>query len=305
VLLGVVAVSVALLLAPRLLAGKRYAAGGALALAAGLVLAWNLAGQISAGNAANDASKAAIGNYPRPLDWVDRATHGQPTLYLGQKVNPLGVWLTEFWNRSLRQVWSLDGTALAAGAPTVTPDLHGARGRLYPDPQYPYVLADRGIELVGKLVVRKGRWNLYRIAPPLRLAHAQTGIDTDGWAGSDSAYSQYATPGGRPGFAVVTVSRLGWRGPSDPGTVRIRVGTLVEGKDKQPAMGRVTTIRRWVVDSGKARTFYIPTPRPPIRVDVHISPTFSPADYGDSSDTRELGAQIGFGFSFSTPSTGS
>jgi hypothetical protein len=103
----------------------------------------------------------------------------------------------------------------------------------------------------------------------------------------------------------VSVSRLGWLGPSKPAQVRIRVGALVEGKDKQPAMGRVTAVRRWVVDSGKARTFYIPTPRPPIRVDVHISPTFSPADYGQSSDTRQLGAQIGFRFSFVKPSTGS
>jgi hypothetical protein len=305
VLLGAVAVTVALLLAPRFLTARRRAAAGVLVLAAGLVLAWNLAGQISAGNAANDASKATIGNYPRPLDWLDVATHGEPTLYLGQKVNPLGVWLTEFWNRSLQHVWSLDGTAIAAGAPTLTPDLHGARGKLYPDPGVPYVLADEGIDVVGQLVLHKGRWNLFRVAPPLRLAHAQTDIYTDGWAGADSAYSQYVTPAGRPGYAVVTVSRLGWRGPSDPGHVRIRVGTLVEGKDKQPAMGRVTAIRRWVVDSGKTRTFYIPTPRPPIRVDVHISPTFSPADYGQSSDTRQLGAQIGFGFSFSRPSTSS
>ena len=305
VLLGAVAVSVMLLLAPRFLAARQRVAAVVLVLAAGLVLAWNVAGQISAGNAANDASKAAIGNYPRPLNWLDDATHGEPTLYLGQKVNPLGVWLTEFWNRSLQHVWSLDGSAIEAGSPTVTPDLHGTRGKLYPDPGVPYVLADQGIDVVGKRVAHEGRWNLYRIAPPLRLAHAQTDIYTDGWAGANSAYSQYATPGNRPGYAVVTVSRLGWRGPSDPGAVRIRVGTLVEGKDKQPAMGRVSAIRRWVVDSGKTRTFYIPTPRPPIRVDVHISPTFSPADYGQSSDTRELGAQIGFGFSFSKPSAGS
>ena len=79
-----------------------------------------------------------------------------------------------------------------------------------------------------------------------------------------------------------------------------QLGTwLGGGQLKEPVS--VTEIRRWVVDSGKAMTFYIPTPRPPIRVDVHIAPTFAPSDYGDSSDTRQLGAQIGFGFSFSRP----
>jgi hypothetical protein len=85
----------------------------------------------------------------------------------------------------------------------------------------------------------------------------------------------------------------------------IRVGTLVEGADKQPALGRVTAVRRWIVDSGKSKTFFIPTPRPPIRVTVHVSPTFSPADYGNSSDTRQLGAQVGYRFSFVRPNTGS
>ena len=40
-----------------------------------------------------------------------------PTIYLGQRIptTPNGIWLMEFWNRSLRYVWSLDGTRTGAG----------------------------------------------------------------------------------------------------------------------------------------------------------------------------------------------
>ena len=75
----------------------------------------------------------------------------------------------------------------------------------------------------------------------------------------------------------------------------IRLGTLVRGSDRQPGIGRVTAVRRWIVAAGAHRTFTIPTPRPPFRIEVSVSPTFSPSDYG-SFDRRELGAQLGFDF---------
>src|SRR5207237_5172323 len=80
-LLSTLAISVLLLLAPRLLRQWRYAATAAVAATAALVLAWNLAGQISAAKAANDYSKADIASFPRPLDWLDQATHGAPVPY--------------------------------------------------------------------------------------------------------------------------------------------------------------------------------------------------------------------------------
>ena len=36
---------------------------------------------------------------------------------LGQQVtDPTGIWLTEFWNRSVKKVWSTDGSARRARA---------------------------------------------------------------------------------------------------------------------------------------------------------------------------------------------
>src|SRR5207237_9702961 len=111
--------------------------------------------------------------------------------------------------------------------PPLTPRLAGARGKLSPDPGLPYVMTEPGIDIVGRVVARDGRWTVFRVTPPLRLAHAAVGISTDDWMGSDSGYSQFATPGGRRGYVVVSISRLGWRGASKPAPVVIRLRTVV------------------------------------------------------------------------------
>lgn len=301
-MLAVLAVSVALLLAPRLLARRQTAVGGLLALAAVLAVAWNVAGSISAGRASNTISRVFLNHLPSPLDWVDRADGGEPAIYLGQQItDPDGIHQLEFWNRSLKHVWSLDGTAPGPG-PTLTPDLIARDGSLT-DPGVRWVVADNGVNLVGTVVRHESHWRLYRLSGPLRLANAVTGVFSDGWFGcprqpcaeATSAYSQFAAPGGRPGLMAVSVGRGGWRGPDKPGRVTIKVGRLVIGPDHQPAIGTMTATRTWIVHSGIERRFLIPTPPPPIRVEITVSPTFSPHDYG-ASDPRGLGAQVGYAF---------
>ena len=76
----------------------------------------------------------------------------------------------------------------------------------------------------------------------------------------------------------------------------VTVGKLVR-RDKQPAIGRVTAVRRWTLHTGERRTFAIPTPKPPFRVEVSVSPTFVLAEIDSrSSDRRHLGAQVGYSF---------
>jgi hypothetical protein len=300
-LLITLAVSVVLLVAPRLLGARRRAVTAVLVVSAVLVLAWTLTGQVSAAKYSNDSGDLITRNFPRPLSWLDAITHGQPTLYLGQNINAgsaLGLWLTEFWNRSLKHVWSLDGTAPGPG-PVLTPDLVATNGRLAPDPGVHYVMAEQGIDVAGKIVARppkSGRWLVYRINGPLRLAHAETGVFTDGWMGAESAYNQYVSPGNRRGNMIVRLGRWAWGGPDKPAQVLIRVGKLVKGADKQPHIGRTTAVRHWVIHSLSRATFVIPSPHPPFRVEVKVSPTFSPSDYKGPSDRRELGAQVGYLF---------
>jgi hypothetical protein len=339
-LVVVLLVSIGLLFAPRVLAGRRRAALAAVGTTAALVVAWNLAGQISASNGVNVFSRAQLGGFPSPPNWLDRATHGQPTVYLGQRItDPEGIWLMEFWNRSLHHVWSLDGTAPGPGF-FLTPDL-GPDGRLtgraIPNgapPGVNYIVADVGIDVVGtfvvqpsirhvirqdafgfpidKVVVKPAPWRVLRIDQPLRLRSTPVGIEPDGWitvppgaphAPAFSAYNQFSTPGNRPGYIRLTVSRAGFRGRTRPGHVTITSGRLIRGQDKQPALGRVTQVLHWVVRSGRTRVFYLAA-SPPTRVEVRISPTFSPHDFG-GSDRRELGAQVSYSFSETRPGSSS
>jgi hypothetical protein len=335
-LVAALVVSIALLLAP-LVVKRRRISFSIVAVAAALVLAWNLSGEISASNGTNVFSRTLLANFADPPDWLDRTTHGRPAIYLGQRIpaSANGVWLMEFWNRSLRYVWSLDGTAPGPGTYPpgfVTPDA-GPDGRLTgrsiptgAPAGVDYIVADAGIQVVGTLlvqpvirhvitedqfgfpihevVVQPAPWRLLQIDEPLRLQSTPVGIEPDGWttpppgappgAPAFSAYNQFSTPGDRPGFIRVVVS--GQARPQDkPGKVTITAGPLIRGKDKQPALGRVTTVRRWVVRGGTTRVFFVPA-SPPTRVEVRVSPTFSPHEFG-GSDLRRLGAQVSYSFS--------
>jgi hypothetical protein len=300
-LIVTLAVSVGLLVLPRLAGARGHIVHGVLGLTAALVLAWTLTGEISAAKYSNDFGEAITKNYPRPFTWLDEATGGEPAVYLGQNIDSGaagGVYLTEFWNRTLKKVWSLDGTAPGPG-PVLTPDLVAADGRLAPDPGVRYVVAERGIDIDGTLVAKppqSGRWYVYRLDGPLRLAHSETGIYADGWMGDESAFNQYSSPGGRAGNIVIRLGRWNWGGPSKPARVKIRMGPLVKGDDKQPHIGRVTAERDWEIrDSTSRASFVIPTPKPPFRVEVTVDPTFRPTDYGES-DQRDLGAQVDYEF---------
>src|SRR5207302_10582569 len=153
VLLAVLAASVALVAGVSLARGRRERlVQPLLVVAAIFVLAWNLTGQIGAAGASQTISDDLLANYPRPLDWLDRADGGKPAMYLGQEITDAnGIWLLEFWNRSLHYVWSLDGTAKGPG-PTLSPDLLANDGRITTVAGIRYVVVEPNIDLVGKVV---------------------------------------------------------------------------------------------------------------------------------------------------------
>jgi hypothetical protein len=331
-LVVVLIISIAVLVVPRYLRRPRaglWVAG----VAAALVLSWNLAGEISASNGTNNFSQVLLANFPSPPNWLDKATGQRPTIYLGQRItDPQGIWLMEFWNRSLQYVWSLDATAPGPGTtppgyltPDIAPDgrLTGASIPTGAPPGVNYIVADQDIQVAGtfllqptikrvitedefgfpihKEVVQPSRWRLLGISQPLRLQASPVGIYSDGWTGGFSAYNQFSTPGNRPGWIRILVSRAAFQGPDKkPGNVTITAGRLVQGKDKEPALGGASTTLHWVVHSGKTRVFYVRA-APPTRVEVRIKPTFSPHEFGNSSDRRQLGAQVFFTFTSRPP----
>jgi hypothetical protein len=331
-LVVVLIISVAVLLVPRWVRNPRaglWIAG----VAASLVLAWNISGEISASNGTNNFSQVLLGNFPSPPNWLDKATGQKPTIYLGQRItDPQGIWLMEFWNRSLSYVWSLDATAPGPGTtppgyltPDTAPDgrLTGRTIEHGAPPGVDYIVADQSIQVVGqfivqplvrhvitedefgfpthKVVVQRSPWRLLKISQPLRLQATPVGIYADGWQGNFSAYNQFSTPGGKPGWIRIVVSRVAFQGPDrKPGNVTISAGQLIQGKDKEPALGHVRQTLHWVVHSGKQRVFYVRA-TPPTRVEVRIKPTFTPHEFGNSSDRRQLGAQVFYSFTSKPP----
>ena len=269
-------------LAPRLLHQRRIATWVVVAAVVASI-GWSTWAEMAAAKYSNDFSALFYDGLPKPVNWIDEATGDAPSVYIGQKIaDPNGIWSMEFWNRNVRHVWSLDGTAPGPG-PVLTPDLISTDGRLADDPGYSYAVIDNGLSIAGTTVAQHGLLRLVRIAKPLRLRESLAGVFNDGWigskgpAGSVSAdYNKFVAPK-KPGTVFVTLSRKGFCGPHAPGHVLIQVGTIALGQQRDGILGRVTQQRGWVIDSCAERTFPIETPGGPFHVKVTVTPPFQPA----------------------------
>jgi hypothetical protein len=267
-------------------------------LAVVIVTAWSLTAEIYAAEGERIFSERFAKNLATPFDWVDEATGGASVVAIGQQfTDSTDLWSTEFWNTSIRKVWSVDGTAPGPG-PTLTPDLASRNGTLTPSPGTEYALAMNGVELAAPVVERKKLSTLYDIdGKPIRLASSVTGLYSDGWMSSEAAYNQFQVAGVGPGFARVKLSREAWCGKDVPGVATVKIGPLAIGPDKQPALARVTGERRIVLHSSQSRTILLRPPKGPWRVEVTITPTFVPKELDPRlSDIRELGARFEAGF---------
>ncbi len=276
-----------------------------------VVAIWNVTAETYAANGEYRFSHQFVPSLPRPFDWVDTKTGGRSTVLVGQQfADPNGVYLREFWNRSISHVWSVDPTSPAPGpGPTLTPDVASPNGTMTPSPGTEFALAVNGVALQAAVVAQAPSGpseTLYRLnGGPLRLAFSQTGVESDGWATAPTAadpavaaYNRFDAGSLGQGFAKVTVDRVGGGPPRIEARVSIRLGELVIGADKQPAMGGVIAVRRYLLATGVSRTALFKNPNRPFRIEVTISPTFSPHDLDPthSSDLRHLGAHVGFGF---------
>jgi hypothetical protein len=280
--LGGVAAGLLFVLVPRRLAATTI---GAVAVFLALS-AWSVAGTL------RDQAKATrIETHTTNADWIDEAVGAEadvPFIFTADlMVNPHLLWQTEFWNRSVGDVYGLN-----AADPTsvpVVPTTVDARGRIVRTADRGvltprYVVAQPGFDIAGEQVLAEGRLILYRVDAPLRLESQLDGVSSDGWSGPSATYTNYS---GRPGVIRVDVGRAGWGGPDVPGEVTIGVERVDSGR-------RVSTIS-WVVHTGSKRRFRLRAPASPFRVNIRVEPTFSPAAYG-FGDTRQLGAQVAFAF---------
>jgi hypothetical protein len=306
-LLALLAFSIALLLAPRFL---RRGAAWLLVAVAAAVVGWNLTGEFAFASASNRFSDRFEENIRPPFGWVDEHTHGAATLYLGQQMTDQnGEWLLEFWNRSIKAVWSLDGTAQGPG-PVLTPDPRATDGALCSggrcgDWGYPYVVQETGIEIAGKTVAkhlhRAGggleTWRLVKIDPPLRLRGAVTGVYPDGWMGSFSAYTRYSSEGNRPGRMRIVLLGPPQGAHETTAHVTIAIGPIRIGDDRQPHLGKPTEVKRFDIRSKDVVPLVFRAPGPRFRVEVTITPTFVPKELSpDLGDNRQLGGRVSYVF---------
>jgi hypothetical protein len=256
------------------------------ALAALLACAWLLTGQIYATNSNTNLADKLAKVIPPPRSWVDGETHGRAVTFLGQLLTDDNqLWLTEFWNRSLHHVSSLDGSAPGPG-PTTAPGLAKTDGTLAGWTGDGYVLAGPGVVLQAPVVKRRDGLTLYRIAGTWRLLNEEQDVFTDGWMPGRSAFTYF---GRRPGVLDVHLSRTGYRGDAPPGRATIRVGTVKLDQNGVPTIDRVLALRRAVIRNGSELVRSIPVSSSPVTVAVEITPTFTVP-----GDSRQLGAQVAF-----------
>jgi hypothetical protein len=235
---------------------------------------------------------------PVQLTWVDSTLpRGASTgVIFGSTADPfseaLRMWQAEFWNRDVKGVYDL--TPEPTPFPSKTIALDPLSGMLvtqghkpYP---YRYALAASGLALSGRVIASKPPWVLYEVRKPLQLSRVVEGVYPDGWMGSLATLTEHAGSSGR---LSIGLSRRAWRGPLEPAHVTIAVGRPALGADGKVTLSR-PLVRRQLVLGRQPRTVTVAVPKPPYRVEIHLEPTFSPADSGQA-DTRELGAQVRFG----------
>lgn len=271
------------------LAALRWRRVPGVAVAATVVVAaWMLTSQIATTVGSDHQADQFRQNLPTPLDWIDRDVHGQPVTYLGQEIkDPNGLFLTEFWNRQIKHVDSLDGSAPGPG-PAYAPNIVSRDGRLDGLDGVPYVVADNGVRLQATPVDRWKQLVLYRAKGPWRLLDSEQQVYSDGWVPGWSTYT-YFKPGQR-GMLEVTLQRTGYHGDAPPGRALLTTGT-VKLVNQQAKLGRVFDQRRVLVTNGSSQTVKIPVAETPVRVVL----TF-PSTFHAGTDQRDLAAQVNFTF---------
>jgi hypothetical protein len=305
VLVAACVVGLVVAVALKLLRPHSAAFGWVAGAAAIAIVAWGMTGQVYAAEGERLFSEQIDRNLPQPYDWVDEATGGDSVVVIGQQISDAtGIWLTEFFNPSVRKIWSLDGTARTVGGPILTPDLDAVDGTLTPVPGTKYALAVNGVRLQAPVVAERDGLVLYRIdGGALQLQDALIGRESDGWMIGSSedpvaraSYTRYDVSEDEPGLAVVRLTKLGWcpdPGARTTGKATVRIGPVGIGPDKQPRIERVTETRRFDVPDCEAYGATLSPPNGPWRMEITLAPTFIPAEVDPSkSDRRRLGAVI-------------
>ncbi len=263
-----------------------------LVLTVGLGFAWILAGEITMTVGIDRAANQFKANLPADLSWVDHAVHGGKVTFLGQGTTDLdGENLTEFWNRSLQTVDSLDGLAPGPG-PTNTPVLLTPDGRLSQLDGAHYVLADSGITLDAHVVAHPANTSmvLYSHTGPWHLVDAVQQVYSDSWCPIWCSYTYFKPH--QKGVLRLDLGRQGYSGSTPGALTRVVVGTVEINKNQQAQIDHELYDHHVLVANGSEHVLLIPVVTP-FRVEISVPPADT---IPVSIDSRGLAVQVGFKF---------
>jgi hypothetical protein len=290
--------SAAVLLALRFVRWPRVAASAAVAVAA-FVVGWGLTTEIYAANGEQHASAVVYATLPKPPDWIDRTTRGEPTIYVGQGIDAFSAWQVEFWNPNVRWFWGMDGSAPGPGERR-TPNLLRSDGTQDPaNLNAGFAVAVNGVQIAAPEVTRVGNATLYRLGgAPVRLTQTATGVSPDGWMGLNATYTRYDVDPRVRGFVKVIFSRQAACFPQlEAVRVSVRVGPVIVDKNDQPGIGVVTGRGEGMLAPCAIEPILVRVPPVPWRVEANVDSTFVPNRLDASlGDRRELGAIVSFEF---------
>jgi hypothetical protein len=215
-------------------------------------------------------------------DWVDRRVGGgQVALVTYGRSTALPYFENEFFNRSVRKLYTLSGpydslprTDVEPHATGVLQDAAGKRVNAR------YVLADYQERPVGRLIARdRGTgMGLYATAPPVRLLSRIDGIDLDRWSGPEALYTRWGCHGGTLRAHVLSDPVLYHRGVQ---TMTALLGDRILGTKTVPTTRPATF------------TVSLPSNVPVCAVKYRITPTAVPAQvFPGNGDTRTLGIRF-------------
>jgi hypothetical protein len=183
----------------------------ALATAAALVaVAWALTGEITSARGSNASADQLVANLPKPLDWVDVASQRQSVTFFGENIGDAnGVWLLEFWNKSIVHDWTLDASAPRPD-PTITPDVKTTDGRMYPDPGTDYAVTSGGSKCRSDRRFAAEGLVLRRITPSVAAAGGAVRAHRRRLDQRAMRSTRSARPGAARRTVTVSASRLGF-----------------------------------------------------------------------------------------------
>jgi hypothetical protein len=238
----------------------------------------------------NQASREAIGaGITVHRDWVDRQVgpHADVALVVNGGFTALPFWENEFFNRSVRTVYTLagpyDGLAREELAPAPSGVLKDSAGNGI---RHRYVLSNYQVVPEGKPLARDSRtgMTLYETSGPLRIRGTLVGVYPDRWSGGAALWTQYGCRGGVLRAHLLSDPALFHRG-------RQALAAQLDGK----------TIAQTTVPTTRDSTFSVPLPRRAhgvCAVNFLVNPTAVPAQVTPrTGDTRTLGIRfLGFDY---------